>query len=136
MVEIIFVVIIIAILATMVGPNIVKSGKKARVKAAVTDIESNISSSLDLYEIENGRYPTTEQGLRALLEKPSAAPVSENWNGPYFKKKKLPVDPWGKDYVYVCPGSHNTDSYDLSSVGADGVESADDVINWTQGEKE
>jgi general secretion pathway protein G len=64
------------------------------------------------------------------LDQPTTAPIPAKWKGPYLKKRKIPKDPWSNDYVYVCPGVHNKDSYDLSSLGADGVESADDVTNW------
>lgn len=130
LVEILLVVIIIGILAAMVIPNISGRGEQARLAAAKTDVETNLSTALDLYQMDNGKYPTTEQGLKALLEKPTAAPVPERWNGPYLKKKKLPQDPWGHDYVYAFPGAHNKEDYDLSSYGADAVESADDVVNW------
>ena len=92
------------------------------------DITGNINLALDLYELDNGRYPTSDQGLKALLSKPSSSPVPINWNGPYLKKN--PVDPWGNEYKYACPGKHNND-YDLYSVGPDGVEGTeDDVTNW------
>ena len=130
LVEILLVVIIIGVLAAMIIPNIAGRGEEARRAAAKADIMANLSSALDLYEIDNGRFPSTEQGLNALVTEPTAAPIPTRWKGPYLKKKKLPIDPWGKDYIYVYPGSHNTDSYDLSSLGADGVESKDDIINW------
>ncbi len=130
LIEIMLVIIIIGILVAMVVPNFSGRGEQARRSAAQADIEANLSTGLDLYELDNGRYPTTEQGIVSLLEKPTATPAPNNWNGPYLKKKKIPKDPWGREYVYVCPGAHNTDSYDLSSTGADGVESADDVTNW------
>ena len=131
MIEIMLVVIIIGILAALVIPNLAGRGEQARVVAAKADIEANISAALDLYEIDNGQYPTTEQGVRALVTKPSSTPVPENWNGPYLKKKKVPLDPWGKEYTYVAPGIHNTDGYDLSSYGKDQIESYDDIVNWS-----
>lgn len=130
LIEIMLVIIIIGILAAMVVPNFAGRGEQARIMAAKTDIESNLATALDLYEVDNGRYPTTEQGLMALIEEPSSAPVPKNWNGPYLKKKSLPKDPWDKDYAYVSPGIHNTEEYDLSSLGRDGVESDDDIMNW------
>jgi len=134
MIEIMLVVIIIGILAAMVIPNLSGRGEQARVAASKADIEANIATALDLYELDNGRYPTTEQGLKALVEKPASSPVPENWNGPYLKKKKVPSDPWGRDYVYVSPGVHNQEEYDLSSAGSDGVESQDDIVNWIKAE--
>jgi len=135
LIEIMLVVIIIGVLVAMVVPSISGRGEQARKTAAKTDIESNISNALDLYQLDNGRYPTTEQGLNALLQQPTVEPIPAKWNGPYLKKKKLPKDPWGHDYVFVSPGAHNTDSYDLSSYGADGVESKDDITNWEKDEK-
>ena len=133
MIEILLVIVIIGVLAAMVVPNFAGQGEKARRAAAKTDIEVNLSTALDLYELDNGRYPTTEQGLRALMEEPTTTPAPKNWNGPYLKKKKIPKDPWGQDYVYVAPGTHNTDDYDLSSHGPDGSESSDDISNWNNG---
>ncbi len=133
LIEIMLVVIIIGVLIAMVAPNLAGRSEQARKTAARTDIESNLSTALDLYKMDNGAFPTTEQGLPSLLTAPSIAPVPNNWAGPYLKKKKLPKDPWGKEYVYASPGSHDAAGYDLSSLGADGVESADDITNW-QGE--
>ncbi len=130
LIEIMLVVIIISILAAMVVPNLAGRGEQARRSTAEVDITANLATALDLYEVDNGRYPTTEQKLEALIQKPTTAPEPLNWNGPYLKKKKLPKDPWGQDYVYAAPGTHNTDSYDLSSRGPDGVDSDDDIVNW------
>jgi len=130
LIEILLVVVILSVLVAMVVPNLSGQGKKARISAARVDIESNLATALDLYEMDNGRYPTSEQGLKSLLQEPASAPEPTNWSGPYLKKKKLPTDPWQNEYVYVCPGTHNTDEYDLSSNGPDGVESDDDIVNW------
>lgn len=132
LIEIMLVVIILGVLVAMVVPNLAGRGEQARRAAAAADIESNLSTALDLYEFDNGRYPTTEQGLAALMAKPVIAPEASNWNGPYLKKKKIPKDPWGKEYIYVCPGANNPEGYDLSSAGKDGIQSADDVVNWAQ----
>ena len=121
---------IIGILAAMVIPNIAGRGEQARVSAARADIDANLTSALDLYELDNGQYPTTEQGLRALFEKPASAPEPISWNGPYLKKKRTPLDPWGREYRYVSPGIHNTEEFDLFSYGQDGVEGKDDIGNW------
>lgn len=130
MIEILLVVVIISILAAMVVPNLTGRSDQARVVAAQTDVDSNISAALDLYKMDNGSFPTSEQGLAALVVQPTAAPVPAHWNGPYLKKKKIPQDSWGRPYVYLAPGSHNKESYDLYSLGQDGVESKDDIINW------
>ena len=130
LIEIMLVVIIIGVLAAMVVPNITGRSEQARKTAARTDIDSNLTTALDLYHMDIGRYPTTEQGLDALLSAPSSSPVPAQWNGPYLKKKKDPKDPWGRLYVYAFPGTHNKEGYDLSSLGPDGIESSDDITNW------
>jgi general secretion pathway protein G len=130
LIEIMLVVIIISILAAMVVPNLAGRGKQARLTAARVDIETNITSALDLYELDNGVYPTTEQGLKALIVKPTSGAEMQNWNGPYMKNKKMPIDPWGRAYVYTCPGAHNPESFDLMSYGQDGIQSSDDIGNW------
>lgn len=134
LIEIMLVVIIIGVLAALVVPNLAGRGEQAKVGAARADIDANISTALDLYEIDSGKYPTTELGLQALLVRPNTQ-ESAKWHGPYLKKKTLPKDPWGREYVYVFPGTHNTDSFDLSSLGPDGVESADDIVNWGDNKK-
>lgn len=135
LIEILLVVLIIGILAALTVPNFTGQGEKARRSAARADIDANLSTALDMYEMNNGRFPTTEQGLKALVTEPTSSPVPKKWSGPYLKKKRVPKDPWGADYVYICPGSHNPDSYDLSSLGSDGSESADDITNWDADEK-
>lgn len=129
-IEIIMVVIIIGILTAMVVPNLAGRSEQARLAAAKSDIEANLTAALDMYEMDNGTYPTTEQGLMALLVKPSSTPVPTDWNGPYLKKKKMPTDPWGNPYEFAYPGIHNTEDFDLYSLGQDGVQSEDDIVNW------
>ena len=130
LIEIMLVVLIIGVLAAMAIPRLVGRSKEARITAAKADIDSNISVALDMFELDNGTYPTTEQGLTALLDKPSS---STNWNGPYLKK--LPKDPWGHFYIYKYPGEHNANGYDLYSLGPDGQDSAEDnIVNWEQTE--
>ena len=135
LIEIMLVVIIIGILVAMIVPNIAGRSEQARKIAARTDIESNLSTALDLYRMDVGQYPTTQQGLISLLQQPTVSPIPSQWNGPYLKKKKIPKDPWGHDYVYVAPGVHNPESYDLSSLGASGVEGNDNVTNWEKDSK-
>ncbi len=130
LVEILLVVVIIGVLAAMVVPNFSGKKSKAQQAAAVADIEANLAVALDMYELDVGRFPTTEQGLKALIETPSTPPVPETWGGPYLKKKTIPLDPWGQEYNYKSPGTQNQESYDLFSYGADGVESNDDIANW------
>jgi general secretion pathway protein G len=127
LIEVILVVIIIVSLSAMVFPRIVGRSEKAKISIAKSDIESNIATALKLYELDNGNFPTTEQGLKALREKPTSSPVPTNWNGPYIEKK--PVDPWGNPYQYRSPGKNNID-YDLFSYGKDKESDEDDIQNW------
>lgn len=131
MIEIMLVVIIIGILAAMVLPNLSGRSEQARIAAAKADIDANLSSALDLFELDAGKYPASEQGLIALVKNPTSGEESK-WKGPYLKKKKIPLDPWGHEYVYNSPGTHNTEEYDLYSLGKDGVESKDDITNWVE----
>jgi len=129
LIELMLVVIIIGVLVSMVAPRLAGRSEEARIAVGKADINSNISVALDLYELDNGQYPTAEEGLQALLTNPGSA---VKWKGPYFKKE--PMDPWGRKYIYRSPGEHNTD-YDLYSYGPDGIEGGgDDVANW-EGEK-
>ena len=128
LIELMLVIVIIGALAAMVVPRLVGRSEEARVGAARADIKGNLSLALRLYEMDNGRYPTTDQGLEALLSKPTSPPVPENWKGPYIEQD--PLDPWKHRYAYRYPGNHPPRDYDLSSLGQDGVESKDDVTNW------
>ncbi len=127
LVEIMLVVIIIGALAAMIIPRLSGRGEQAKMKVAKTDIEANVATALRLYELDNGMFPTTAQGLAALRLKPNAHPTPQNWNGPYVEKEV--VDPWGRPYVYVSPGEHRSD-YDLSSKGRDESSDKDDITNW------
>ncbi len=126
LIELMLVVIIIGALVAMVMPRLAGRSEQAKVSAAQADISANIATALKLYELDNGKYPSSEDGgLTALMTKPGNA---NNWNGPYIEKK--PTDPWGHEYVYKSPGSHRTYDYDLYSLGRDGAEGNDDVTNW------
>jgi len=125
LIELMLVVIITLALVAMVMPRLAGRGEQARVATARADIQTNIATALKLYELDNGSFPSSEEGLNALLSKPSSA---SNWNGPYLERK--PLDPWGREYNYRSPGEHRTADYDLSSFGNDGTESQDDVKNW------
>ncbi len=127
LVEIMLVVIIIGALAAMIIPRLSGRGEEAKAKVAKSDIDANIATALKLYELDNGSYPTTAQGLGALRIKPSTNPLPQNWNGPYVERD--PVDPWGRPYVYVSPGDHRAD-YDLSSKGKDGLSNNGEISNW------
>lgn len=131
LIEIILVVIIMATLSAMVVPRLTGRSDQARKAAAKADIEVNIPTALKLYELDNGFFPSTSQGLNALLQKPTTAPIPENWNGPYLEKQ--PIDPWGRPYQYQSPGVHRPHDYDLFSLGKDPKPELvkDDIMNWT-----
>jgi len=126
--ELLVVLAIIALLAGIVGPQVMKHMGTSKTKAARVQIE-DLSAALDMYKLDNGRYPTTEQGLAALVEKPAG---SKRWNGPYLRKAKVPQDPWMQDYHYVSPGQHG--QFDLYTLGADGKEGGEgenqDINSW------
>ncbi len=131
--ELMVVIVILGILAAFVVPKLTKRPEDARVTKAKVEI-SNLEQALELYYLDNGRYPETDQGLRALVAKPGSGDDLRNWReGGYLVKGKLPDDPWGSPYVYVSPGVNNVD-YDLYSLGKDGEEGGEgydsDVTNW------
>ena len=128
LIELLLVLIILTALAAIIVPRFTGRSKQAHVAAARTDI-AVLEVALDAFEVDTGRYPTTEEGVAALLQQPSDVKV---WNGPYIKRG-LPKDPWGNPYVYTCPGQHNTSGYDLYSFGPNGQEGGDDDIdNWSE----
>lgn len=114
LIEMMVVMLIIGIMAAMVVPSLLSKGDEAKVTAAKADI-STIMQALKMYHLDNSRYPTTEQGLQALVAKPSAGPTANGWKG-YLEK--LPKDPWGNQYQYLSPGVHG--EVDVFSYGADG----------------
>mgnify|MGYP001773205138 FL=1 len=128
LVELLVVLAILGLLAGLVGPKVMKFLDSSKSKTARLQIE-DLSSTLDLYRLELGRYPTENEGLKALVENPGSMP---NWNGPYLKKSEVPKDPWGFDYQYRFPGEHG--SYDIWSLGADNREGGEgdnaDVKSW------
>ena len=118
LIELMVVVVILAILAGLIIPRFMGETDKAKQAKAKIQIES-LESALKMYKLDNGSYPTTEQGLKALVEAPTVGNLPKNWRqGGYLEKGKVPKDPWDNEYVYVCPGSHG--DFDLSSLGADG----------------
>ncbi len=125
LIEIMVVIIILGLLATLVIPNITGYTEKAKREKARADIAS-LEGALELFKADNGFYPTTEQGLDALVIKPSTGRIPARWmEGGYFKKG-IPLDPWGNRYVYFAPGRHG-EGYEIISLGTDGQESDDDV---------
>ena len=128
LIELLVSLTILALLASVVGPGVIKWVGGSKSKTARVQIES-IASALDNYHLEIGRYPSQEQGLYALVEAPSGV---VGWDGPYLAKKKLPDDPWGAPYIYRYPGENGT--YDLLSYGADGQPGGEnddaDILGW------
>jgi len=118
--ELLVVIIVLGLLAGLVAPQIFGRVGEAKVTTARTQM-SLIGTALDSYRLDNGGYPTTEQGLRALREKPTRDPVPSNWKGPYLRKE-VPLDPWDRPYDYRSPGSRNPTAYDLATLGRDGKE--------------
>ena len=118
LIELLVVIIVLGLLAGLVGPRIVGHVSEAKSTTARTQIEL-LGVALDSYRLDNGSYPTTEQGLAALEQKPTRNPVPANWRGPYLKKS-VPLDPWGKPYIYKSPGERNPSGYDLYTLGRDG----------------
>lgn len=127
LIEIMLVVIIIAALSAMVVPRLVGRSEQAKTSVAKADIESHIPTALKLFELDNGFFPTTSQGLNALRVRPGSSPLPANWNGPYLEKD--PLDPWGNPYEYVSPGKHRAD-FDIYSKGRDSTLPDDDITNW------
>lgn len=129
LVELMIVVIILSTLAAMIIPRFAGRSEESKRAAAHTDIHSNLGSALDMFELDNGFYPTTEQGLSALAEAPATPPIPKNWRGPYIKKKGF-NDPWGNPYQYRSPGAVSKD-YEIFSMGPNGVEGGnDDIGSW------
>ncbi|MBK6844096.1 MAG: type II secretion system major pseudopilin GspG [Gemmatimonadetes bacterium] len=118
--ELLVVIIVLGLLAGLVAPQIFGRVGEAKVTTARTQM-SLVGTALDSYRLDNGAYPTTEQGLQALRDKPTREPIATNWRGPYLRKE-VPLDPWGRAYVYRAPGSRNPNGYDLSTLGRDGTE--------------
>lgn len=128
--ELMIVIVILGILAAIVVPQFMSEPHKARVVQARMQIE-NLSTALKRYYLDNGSYPTTEQGLQALVEKPSLGRAAKNYPKEGYMPK-VPKDPWGNEYIYISPGLHGP--FDLSSYGADGEEGGEedneDIRNW------
>ena len=127
LVELIVVVIIIGLLAGLVLPQFIRQEEKAKLKTTRAQIEL-LGTALDTFRLDVGRYPTSDEGLQALRQKPGAI---DRWDGPYLKKE-LPMDPWNKPYIYKSPGEHGP--YDILSYGADGAPGGEgdnrDITSW------
>lgn len=134
LIEIMVVVIILGVLGALVLPNVMNRPDHAKLTAARTDIQS-ISTALEIYRLDNGRYPTTEQGLDALVKRPTVAPLPRQWSAQGYLKS-TPTDPWGSHYQYASPGTHSPHGYDLYSLGSDGQPGGEemdaDIGNWSE----
>ena len=136
--EILIVITILGILASLVAVKIMDRPGEARTLKAQLDIQT-LENAIKLYKLDNAYYPSTEQGLRALVEKPSTGRIPSKWReGGYLEKGVLPKDPWDNDYLYLSPGIHNP-NFDLWSYGADGEQGGEgedaDISNWITAEK-
>ena len=132
LIEIMVVIVILAMLAAIVGPKLMGRTDDAKVTDARVQIK-NIETALKLYKLDTGSYPSTEQGLGALVTKPTVGVIPNSYkDGGYLESKKMPKDPWGNDYLYVSPGEHG--DYDLFSYGADGAKGGEgknaDINSW------
>jgi len=132
LIELLVVIAIIATLAAVVAPQVFRNVGDAKASAAKSQIEI-FALALDSYRVDNDTYPSTDQGLAALRTMPTTGDVPRNWRGPYLRKT-VPLDPWGRPYVYVAPGRENAQSYDLYSLGRDGKVGGDgedaDITSW------
>jgi len=131
LIEILVVIVILGVLAGLIIPRIMDRPEEAKQLKAKIQIES-LETALNLYKLDTGLYPSTEQGLQALVQKPDTGQVKQWRAGGYLEKGRLPVDPWGNLFIYLSPGVNG--DYDLSSYGADGIQGGDgknkDVNNW------
>ncbi len=129
LIELLLVLVILAVLASVATPIYLHQAEKARVDATIADI-SNIKTALDTFALNNGRYPGTAEGLEALVRMPAG--LEETWNGPYLEK--VPVDKWGHAYAYEFPSNDEPNTYSLVSAGRDGeFGTADDITKLTSG---
>jgi len=130
LIELLVVMVILGLLASLVAPKFFSKIGESKVRTAKAQIEL-LGSALDAFYLDVGRYPTTEEGLEALIKRPDTVPA-DKWKGPYLPKTKIPKDPWGHPYIYKCPGEHG--KYDLYSLGADGKVGGEgenkDIVSW------
>ncbi|MFP4306030.1 MAG: type II secretion system major pseudopilin GspG [Desulfococcaceae bacterium] len=132
LIELMVVIVILGILAGLIVPRIMDRPDEAKQMKARMQIES-LETALKLYKLDTGSYPTTEQGLQALVEPPQTGNAPDNWKkGGYLEKGRVPVDPWGNEFVYLSPGIQN--EYDIVSYGADGAPEGEganqDINSW------
>ena len=132
LIEIMVVIVILSLLAVLVTPKIINRVDDAKVTSTKVQIK-DITSGLNLYKLDSGSFPSTEQGLEALISKPTTGTIPRNWKeGGYLDSKSIPKDSWGNPYLYLSPGEHG--DYDLCSLGADGTKGGEgknaDICNW------
>lgn len=134
LIELMVVMAILVILAAGITVSVLKWIPYSKMTRAKTDIATLEQAVSQYAVVASGQYPTTEQGLDALVQEPTSEPVPDNWDGPYVEKGRVPADPWGNDYQYRFPGEYNTDSFDLWTYGKDGEEGGEgeyaDITNW------
>lgn len=129
--EVLMVIIILGVLAALVVPNFFGAGEDAKKKVTKAAIDSGMNGTLELFRLHVGRYPTTDEGLMALVRKPDSDDVGDKWAGPYVTDPSKLKDGWQRDFIYVSPGQINEHGYDLSSPGSNGRPGDDDdVTNW------
>ena len=134
LIEIMIVLAILVLLLAMVGPRLLKTQEKADQKITLTQIKT-VEQALDMYKIDNRAYPSTEEGLTALLERPADEARGVAWDGPYLSEDTLPSDPWGNSYRYEYPPTKgkSRDQPNIWSAGPDGTDDTeDDIVSWTQ----
>lgn len=131
LIEIMIVMVIIAMLAALVGPRVMGALGSSKIKATKIQIET-LSSSIEAFHLDVGRFPTQQEGLQVLIENPEKMPI-RNWRGPYLKKNRIPTDEWGNAFIYEIPSKHKI-PFDLYSLGADGklggTGDDTDIGNW------
>jgi general secretion pathway protein G len=132
LIELMVVIVILGLLAGIILPRFIGESDKAKQQTARMQI-AILETALKMYKLDNGSYPTTEQGLKALVEAPTAGTLPKNWRkGGYLEKGKVPRDPWKNEFIYLCPGSHS--DFDITSLGADGEPGGEefdkDINNW------
>ena len=136
LIHLLIIIVVVVIIAVIAAPRLLRQQEKGKRTTAASDID-NLGLALDIYASYNGTYPSTEQGLKSLWEKPIIAPIPSKWQGPYLEKPIL-KDPWSNDYIYIYPGKHNKHDYDLLSYGKDnaygGKGDNEDITNWTEEE--
>jgi general secretion pathway protein G len=137
LIEMLVVITVIAILASLVTPMVFRNVGDAKAATARTQVEA-LGLALDAYRLDNDQYPSTAQGLQALRRLPAGEPAARNWRGPYLKKS-VPLDPYGRPYIYRSPGQVNPESYDLMSLGRDGQPDGTgedaDVTSWGKNDR-